>query len=212
MAQFSIMNSARQIQVKSHFIFKVFILVCLCCVFYAGITNNFTISTSNLHDGKVQFVNPNLQNDNVQVRNLLDGCYHVYIDVGTNVGIQIRKLFEPEKYPDANVHKVFDTKFGSIKERLRPTIDGGNMVCAIGFEPNSHHTEKLVEIESAYQECGWRVVIFTESAASDRNGVGRFYTDESYGNMEWGGGVLPPDINNIAHEKQNDDTNPNIWT
>jgi len=222
MAQFSIMNSARHIQVKSHFILKVFIVVCLCFVLYAGIANNFTISTSNVHNDKFQFVNPNLQNDNDQVqfvnrklqndndqvRNLLDGCYHVYIDVGTNVGIQIRKLFEPEKYPDANVHKVFDTKFGNIKERLRPTIDGGSTICAIGFEPNSHHTEQLVKIESAYQQCGWRVVIFTESAASDRNGVGKFYTDEAYGSMEWGGGVLPPDINNIAHEKQKDDTKP----
>ena len=132
-------------------------------------------SNPNLLNNKVQILSSNLQNDKVQ--NLLDGCYHVYIDVGTNVGIQIRKLFEPEKYPDANVHKVFDTKFGNIKERLRPTIDGGNMICAIGFEPNSHHTEQLVKIESAYQQCGWRVVIFTESAASDRNGVGKFYTD-----------------------------------
>jgi len=98
------MNSARQIQIKGHFVFKVFIVVCLCFVFYAGIANNFTISTSNLHNDKVQLVNPNLQNDqvhfvnrnlqsdNAQVRNILDGCYHVYIDVGTNVGIQIRKL------------------------------------------------------------------------------------------------------------------------
>ena len=145
MAQFSMINSVRQIQVKSHFVFKVFIVVCLCVVFYAGITNNFTISTSNLHNNKAQFVNPNLQNDKVQVKNLLDGCYHVYIDVGTNVGIQIRKLFEPEKYPDANVHKVFDTKFGSIKERLQPTIDGGNMVCAIGFEPGNSHLDDVFQ-------------------------------------------------------------------
>ena len=29
------------------------------------------------------------------IENELDGCYHVYLDVGANVGIQIRKLFEP---------------------------------------------------------------------------------------------------------------------
>lgn len=28
-------------------------------------------------------------------KNELDGCYHVYLDIGTNVGIQIRKLYEP---------------------------------------------------------------------------------------------------------------------
>ncbi len=25
--------------------------------------------------------------------NPLDGCYHVYLDVGSNIGIQVRKLF-----------------------------------------------------------------------------------------------------------------------
>ena len=33
----------------------------------------------------------------------LDGCRYVYIDVGTNMGIQIRKLFEPHLYPEAEV-------------------------------------------------------------------------------------------------------------
>ena len=138
----------------------------------------------------------------------MDGCYHVYIDVGTNVGIQIRKLFEPEKYPEANVHQVFDSKFGNITQRLQQTSDGGSMVCAIGFEPNSHHTKHLTEIESRYNRCGWRVVIFTEAAASDKNGVSKFYTDESYANLEWGGGILPPNLNNIAQETQKNSTIP----
>ena len=28
-------------------------------------------------------------------------CQHVYIDVGSNIGVQLRKLFEPAKYPKA---------------------------------------------------------------------------------------------------------------
>ena len=27
------------------------------------------------------------------------GCVHAYLDVGTNIGVQIRKLYEPHKYP-----------------------------------------------------------------------------------------------------------------
>lgn len=34
----------------------------------------------------------------------LNGCRHVYIDVGSNMGVQIRKLFEPERYPKAEVN------------------------------------------------------------------------------------------------------------
>ncbi len=43
---------------------------------------------------------------------LLDGCYHVYLDVGSNVGVQVRKLYEPELYPQAAVKPVFDEAFG----------------------------------------------------------------------------------------------------
>ena len=57
--------------------------------------------------------------------NILDNCYHVYLDVGTNLGIQIRKLFEPEKYPEAKVLPFFESTFGTITERLTKTPDGG---------------------------------------------------------------------------------------
>ena len=32
---------------------------------------------------------------------LADGCWHVYLDVGSNIGVQVRKLFEPERYGGA---------------------------------------------------------------------------------------------------------------
>ena len=69
--------------------------------------------------------------------NILDGCRYVYLDVGTNVGIQIRKLFEPDLYPNASIHKVFDQYFGNINKR---TSEG---ICAVGFEPNPSHTSIL---------------------------------------------------------------------
>ena len=141
-------------------------------------------------------IQPN-QSENANNENFLDGCYHVYLDVGSNIGIQIRKLFEPEKYPDAYVHSIFNSSFGTIEDR-RDSSKNGRVVCAVGFEPNSHHTQYLKEVESAYNKCGWRVKMITETAASDHNGITRFYTDEAYQNLEWGGGVLPPNIINIA--------------
>ena len=131
-------------------------------------------------------------------KNILDGCYHVYLDVGSNIGVQIRKLFEPEKYPDANVHSVFNSQFGSINARHKASLDEGKVVCAIGFEPNSHHTEYLKDIEHSYNKCGWNVKFMTETGVSDHTGMTRFYSDEAYQHMEWGGGILPPDVNNIA--------------
>lgn len=70
--------------------------------------------------------------------NPLDGCLHVYLDVGSNVGIQVRKLFEPELYPKALVLQKFNDFFGDAKLRKTP-----NVVCSVGFEPNPNHSKKL---------------------------------------------------------------------
>ena len=67
----------------------------------------------------------------------LDGCYHVYLDIGSNVGVQVRKLFQPELYPGSRVLKVFDETFGKPNERNYSEI------CTIGVEPNPQHTAKL---------------------------------------------------------------------
>ena len=43
---------------------------------------------------------------------MLDGCYHVYLDVGSNIGVQVRKLFQPEEYSEAAALEVFQKTFG----------------------------------------------------------------------------------------------------
>ena len=45
--------------------------------------------------------------------NPLDGCVYLYLDMGTNIGVQIRKLFEPEKFPHSPVQDVFRKYFFS---------------------------------------------------------------------------------------------------
>ena len=49
--------------------------------------------------------------------NFLDGCQHVYLDMGTNTGVQIRKLFEPHLFPNASVLPIFDKFFGRAEKR-----------------------------------------------------------------------------------------------
>ena len=56
-------------------------------------------------------------------------CRHIYLDVGSNIGVQIRKLFEPHRYPNAKVLEVFRKYFGSDTDARR------REVCAVGFEP-----------------------------------------------------------------------------
>ena len=72
----------------------------------------------------------------------LDGCYHVYMDVGSNIGVQVRKLYEPDLYKKAPFIKLFKEGFGSIQERRKhPGVT--DTVCAVGFEPNPHHVKIL---------------------------------------------------------------------
>ena len=66
-----------------------------------------------------------------------DGCYHVYLDVGSNVGVQVRKLFQPDLYPGSGISRIFREFFGGVRER-----DAGK-ICAIGFEPNPGHENRL---------------------------------------------------------------------
>ena len=43
-----------------------------------------------------------------------DGCYHVFLDIGANIGVHGRFLFEPDVYPNAILaHNVFDKHFGT---------------------------------------------------------------------------------------------------
>ena len=37
---------------------------------------------------------------------LADGCYHVFLDVGSNIGMHVRFLLEPHKYPQARIARL----------------------------------------------------------------------------------------------------------
>ena len=73
-------------------------------------------------------VNHHMARDEEDIRALFaDGvCKHLYLDVGTNIGVQIRKLYQPELYPNASSLRLFTDVFGSSSHRCN--------VCTIGFE------------------------------------------------------------------------------
>ena len=49
--------------------------------------------------------------------NPLDGCLHVFIDLGSNRGLQIRKLYEPNTFPLDPIQPLYQRFFGKPEER-----------------------------------------------------------------------------------------------
>jgi hypothetical protein len=99
----------------------------------------------------------------------------IYLDIGTNLGVQLRKLYDPKQFPGAPVLPIFDKAFG--KQR--------SGVCAIGVEANPHHTPYLGTVNAYFHKRGYQAVILTEVAASTRNGTASFFLDAD-SPVEWG--------------------------
>ena len=116
----------------------------------------------------VQEVNKSADLAGNQQSNALDGCEFVYLDMGTNTGVQIRKLYEPDKFLGAAVLPIFERYFGPAAGRNL------SAVCAVGWEPNPGHTAYLARLQAAYRRCGWRVEIHTETGVGARQEVAEF--------------------------------------
>jgi len=112
--------------------------------------------------------------------NPLDGCRHVYLDVGTNIGVQIRKVFEPGLYPGSPALPVLANNFPVPRDA----------VCAHGFEPNPDHKQRLDMLEKRYAAVGLRVKV-ERAAASDEDGTIGFYLDRDDPGREWGARITP---------------------
>lgn len=125
-----------------------------------------------------------LQSDPREVPFTIDGnCRHVYIDMGTNRGHQIRKLYEPHLYPANPTEPRFAQYFGS-----------GNRfeeVCSFGFEANPIHSRVLRPLESAFLKLGGKVHIFNPVAVGTRDSDNiTFYRDANQRN-EVGASLIP---------------------
>jgi len=136
--------------------------------------------------------NPSAAADNLQRMSrrsvLADGCTKVYLDVGSNIGVQVRKLFQPELYKEAPILPIFDIFFGSSDERTLPSAKSG--LCAFGFEANPEHAQRLRELEAAYVARGWRVKFFVPRAVTDSEGDNvTFYTNAKESDHNWGGSM-----------------------
>ena len=95
-----------------------------------------------------------------------DGCYHVFIDAGSNRGVHGRFLFEPEKYPLSFFAGRLKDLFG-----LNRTLQN---ICVFAFEPNPKHMGSQSITESSYRRMGWRYH-YLPFGLSDEDGNLTFY-------------------------------------
>jgi len=113
----------------------------------------------------------------------LKNCKKILLDVGSNIGVNIRKLYEPKKYDGAKLLPFFEKYFG--EPAWRRTAAGKSGVCALGFEPNGEHTERLSAIEKAYNDNGWHVHFYPFAAWSSEGkmALNKTADDEKFVNM-----------------------------
>ena len=127
---------------------------------------------------------------------IANGCYHIFLDCGSNVGVHGRFLFEPHKYPKSKFAHEFDTIFGVDR-----TLQN---ICVFAFEPNPKHNGTQSTTQRAYSKMGWRYY-YMPFAVSDRNGSLTFYhnSDIGHGNLyeEWGFSI---------HRSEGTATNPTL--
>jgi hypothetical protein len=69
------------------------------------------------------------------------GCTKVFLDIGANIGVNMRFLYEPEKYPNtAFMGSMMDQVLGKNRSD----------VCYYGFEANPAHYKRLERLKAHF--------------------------------------------------------------
>ena len=118
----------------------------------------------------------------------MNGCQHVFVDCGANVGANIVALFsETQPRRKSNLHRAFDKYFGATLDERRQAV------CAIAIEPNVHHAEVLKALEQRHRMAGFRTFFLPYVASSDTSGrkVPFFFDNSRRGraHKEWGASI-----------------------
>ena len=109
-------------------------------------------------------------------------CDSIYVDLGSNVGVQPRAFFEPERYADNYMQPTFSAVFGDGEARR-------TSACVFGFEAQPRLVSRLREIELCYAERGWRVRFDHAVALDADDTVVDIYSDVSSHEHFWGSGI-----------------------
>jgi hypothetical protein len=110
---------------------------------------------------------------------LADNCHHVFLDVGSNIGMHNQFLFEPHLHPKA----IFQRNSGGNPDNRD--------ICAFAFEPNPAHKPRPANLSQACPAMGWRLHI-VNAGVSDTNGTSPFcHVDKGGKNYKFGFTAVP---------------------
>lgn len=105
-----------------------------------------------------------------------DGCYHVFLDVGSNIGNHVRFLYESHLYPKAKIAKKFFVEaFGSESDRVNSDI------CIFSFEPNPDHYSRHEQLSLAYNSLNWRYTPIHAGVSHTSGNITFYHTGDDLG-------------------------------
>jgi hypothetical protein len=135
--------------------------------------------------------------------NLFKGCRNIFLDVGSNRGTHVRKLFEAHKYPGSPYLRLFEDGFGPAEMRNQSFNKTG--ICAFGFEANPRWAQRLLQIETAYKAMGWRVKWFSPTAVGNKTGSMTLYLNDNGTKSDWSFSKVNYFKQSVAHSVKVDE-------
>ena len=170
-------SSARERFPRFNVIKLALVVIAVFAVASIAALSSLLLGTNEIPSSKIDKSDHSAQSSSITPK-LADDCYHIFMDVGANIGVHNRFLFEPHLYPKSQSRRHFQTKLGA-------NFDNRD-ICAFAFEPNPVHGPRWEKLSQAYQAMGWRLYIMN-AGVSDTNGTLAFYhVDKKGANSEWG--------------------------
>ena len=122
------------------------------------------------------------QGDSERVTSLSlgDGCRHVFLDVGANRGVHVRFLTEPHLFPKSSF-----LARGFFRDYFGPGFATDPAICAFGFEPNLHHSERLLRLAQSDRARGRRVEFFGLAAEAQAGVITMYDHRGDYMESDW---------------------------
>lgn len=110
-------------------------------------------------------------------------CKHIFLDLGSNIGMHARFLFEPHQYS-----KSLYSKWIFNDSSIIPSREDRMKVCMIGWEPNVVHRDRLRRLSAYLKKKGFRADwIFAGVSSTSRNiSFVHAGTKMDMKNSEWG--------------------------
>eukprot|EP00947_MAST-08B_sp_MAST-8B-sp1_P001158 g1158.t1 len=151
--------------------------------------------------------------DRAAVDELFDShkCEHIYFDVGSNIGVQIRKVYEPYKYVEA-VRLEGDGGWQPLLNATALVLFRHYFgpaprchVCSIGIEANPTHSARLDEVQRRLRAAGAGVLFFKAAAATNSHGKLEFNVgkpDDVKRFQDWGASAVLSYEENAAKQSK----------